>query len=156
MSGKVDHVQIEEEFGENSSLISNVRLNGYSQSYLVRNVFYATRENINFIHEVYRQAFLLNFNTKQQIEAMRIAVSIYKEWISGTPPPFLLEPDEVPIDGQNNKSTRGRSDSYAGAVGKETLTVRAGLQNILQVFITNAVNVFMIQTAHLNINYMTR
>lgn len=155
MSGKVDHVQIEEEFGENSSLLNNVRLMGYTQPYLVRNVFYATRENVNFIHEIYRQAFLLNFNTKQQIEAMRIAVSIYKEWISGTPPPFLLETDDMMTESQL-KNQRLRTDSYVGAMGKDNIIVRAGLQNILQVFITNAVNVFMIQTAHLNINYLSR
>lgn len=148
MGGKVDHVQIEEEFGENSSLVNNLRLMGNSQAFLVRNVFYATRDNVNFVHEVYRQAFLLNYNSKQQIEAMRIAVSIYKEWISNTPPPFLIEAED------NNVDSLSKTQQYRAV--PENISIRAGLQNILQVFITNAVNVFMIQTAHLNINYVSR
>jgi hypothetical protein len=28
---------------------------------LVRDILYASRENVNFVHEVYRQAFLLSF-----------------------------------------------------------------------------------------------
>ena len=28
---------------------------------LVRDILYSSRENVNFVHEVYRQAFLLSF-----------------------------------------------------------------------------------------------
>lgn len=160
ISGKIDHVQIEEDFGENSSLLSHLRVMGYTQPHLVRDVLYSTKDNINFVHEVYRQAFLLGFTSKSQIEAMRIAISIYKEWISGVAPPFLLEPDDV-YTGEREvvaqpKGQRLRADSYIGAIGKENPSIRCGLQNVLQIFVTNAVNVFMVQTSHLNIHFQSK
>ena len=30
---------------------------------LVRDILYSSRENVNFVHEVYRQAFLLSFRS---------------------------------------------------------------------------------------------
>lgn len=159
MAGKIDQVQIEEDFGENSSLLSNSRVMGYTQSYLIRDVLYSTKDNINFVHEVYRQAFMLGYSSKPQIEAMRIAISIYKEWISGNPPPFLMEPDEI-YTGEREvappKVQRLRADSYIGAIGKENPSIRTGLQNVLQIFVTNAVNVFMVQTSHLNIHFQSK
>jgi hypothetical protein len=41
---------------------------------------------------------------------------------------------------------RLRNDSYLGAIHRENLFVRAGLQNVLQVFITQASNVFFLET----------
>lgn len=45
---------------------------------VVRDVLYSSRENVNFIHEIYRQAFLLNFTMSA---AIRRAISVYKDWI---------------------------------------------------------------------------
>lgn len=45
---------------------------------IVRDVLYGTRENVNMIHEVYRQAFLLNFTYSP---AIRRAITVYKDWI---------------------------------------------------------------------------
>lgn len=121
----------------------------YMQPHLIRDVLYSTRDNVNFVHEVYRQAFLLNYNTKSQIGAIKTAIATYKEWMSGTPPPFLLEPEEG--NGSGNvtpRSQRLRTDSYLGAITKENLLIRGGLQNVLQTFVTNTANVFMVQTAH--------
>lgn len=128
----------------------------FTQSDLVRTVFYSSRENVNFVHEVYRQALLLNFTTIHQIEAMRIAITIYNEWLnSNTKAPFLLEPDEVVVPSDRQSSGgKLRTDSYIGAIGN--VSVKAGMQNILQVFMTNMVNVFMVQTAHLDIRFTSR
>lgn len=154
--------------GESASLMSNLRHIGYTQAQIVRDVLYSTRDTINFVHEVYRQAFLLNYTSKSQIDAMRIAISIYRDWMSNSsPPPFLLEPNEDYTNGSNPSSLestgsagprgqRLRADSYLGAITKENLLIRSGMQNVLQVFVTNAVNVFMVQTGHLNIRFNSK
>jgi hypothetical protein len=46
--------------------------------HLVCEVLYSSRENVNFVHEVYRQAFLLNFTHSP---AIRKAIAVYKDWI---------------------------------------------------------------------------
>ncbi|KAH8306109.1 hypothetical protein KR018_001697 [Drosophila ironensis] len=143
--------------------VDHVRLQGYQQGLIVRDVFYVSRENINFVHEVYRQAFLLNFTSKPQIEAIRTAIAVYRDWMTGeTPPPFLLEPNDDPppqsTAGGTPRSQRLRTPSYVGAMAgsKDHLLVRAGRQNVLQVFVTNAANVFLVNTANLNILFPTR
>lgn len=121
----------------------------YMQPHLIRDVLYSTRDNVNFVHEVYRQAFWLNYNSKSQISAIKTAIATYKEWMSGTPPPFLLEPEDGAGSGNvTPRSQRLRTDSYLGAITKENLLIRGGLQNVLQTFVTNTANVFMVQTAH--------
>ncbi|XP_053681027.1 probable Rho GTPase-activating protein CG5521 [Anopheles nili] len=169
---------------DHASLLSNLRHMGYTQTQLVRDVLYSSRETINFVHEIYRQAFLMAFTSKSQIEAMRIAISVYRDWMSSIPPPpFLLEPDlepvplgagspggtvatttttdtiAAPVTGSIRPgSQRLRTDSYLGAMmmTKENGSIRAGLQNVLQVFVTNAVNVFMVNTAHLNLHFQSK
>lgn len=148
---------------EQSSLLLNLRQIGYTQAQLVRDVLYSSRDTINFVHEMYRQAFLLGFSTKSQIEAMKVTIAVYRDWMSNGPPPFLLEPSaneetssNPDISGSSTsiqRNQRLRTDSYLGAITKENLLIRAGLQNVLQIFITHAVNVFMIQTGHLNLQF---
>ena len=128
---------------------------------LVREMLYANRENVNFVHEVYRQAFLLSFSHSPAIKKV---ISVYKDWIQMNVlelPPFLLEPlnmenkerEELDhaISGKLNSldmtdnGYRLRNDSYLGAMEKDHLAVRAGLQNVLQIFVTNAANVFLLE-----------
>lgn len=45
---------------------------------IVRDTLYKSRENVNLIHEIFRQAFLLNFNWAM---AIRRTVAVYKDWI---------------------------------------------------------------------------
>ena len=47
---------------------------------------------------------------------------------------------------ENARASRVRNDSYLGAT-KDGLFVRAGLQNVLQVFITQASNVFFLESS---------
>lgn len=151
--------------------VDHVRLLGYQQGLIVRDVFYVSRDNINFVHEVYRQAFLLNFTSKAQIDAIRTAIAVYRDWMTGTtPPPFLLDPNDdqntVPPPsthsnaGGTPRSQRLRTPSYVGAIQggskEKQQVVRAGMQNVLQVFVTNAANVFLVNTANLNICFPTR
>ncbi|XP_060826149.1 ral GTPase-activating protein subunit alpha-1 isoform X5 [Bombus pascuorum] len=130
---------------------------------LVRDVLYGNRDNVNFVHELYRQAFLLDFN---HAGAIRKAIAVYKDWIQMNElPPFMLEPldshkerdfEENPrkdlsdIDrspSESYRQTRLRNDSYLGAIHRENLFIRAGLQNVLQVFITQASNVFFLENS---------
>lgn len=73
-------------------------------------------------------------------------------------PPFILEPleghkekDYEENQRKNSETEKGppasrlRNDSYIGAIQQENLFVRAGLQNVLQVFITQASNVFFLE-----------
>ncbi|XP_065332020.1 ral GTPase-activating protein subunit alpha-1 isoform X2 [Cloeon dipterum] len=119
---------------------------------LARDVMYGSRENVNFVHEIYRQAFLLNFTHSS---AIRKALAIYKDWIQMTSaeiPQFILEPVEsgrgrLPslesaseVDGGHES----RMDSHSSSLTDES-HVRAGLQNILQIFMTNAANLFLLE-----------
>lgn len=145
-------MNIEDDVSDQTNFMSNAKYIGYMQPHLIRDVLYSTRDNINFVHEIYRQAFLLNYSTKSQIGAIRTAIATYKEWMSGTPPPFLLEPEDNGSIAHDlaPRNQRLRTDSYLGAIAKENLLIRAGSQNVLQVFVTNTANVFMVQTGHAN------
>lgn len=142
-------MNLEDDLSEQASFLSNAKYIGFLQPHLIRDVLYSTRDNVNFVHEVYRQAFLLTYVSKSQIGAIRTAIATYKEWMSGSPPPFLLEPEDSngSADSLQPRNQRLRTDSYLGAITKENLLVRAGLQNVLQVFVTNTANVFMVPTA---------
>ncbi|XP_017795998.1 PREDICTED: ral GTPase-activating protein subunit alpha-1 [Habropoda laboriosa] len=137
---------------------------------LVREVLYGNRDNVNLVHELYRQAFLLDFN---HAGAIRKAIAVYKDWIQMNElPPFMLEPldghkerdfeensrkdisdfDKSPSE--TYRQTRLRNDSYLGAIHRENLFIRAGLQNVLQVFITQASNVFFLENIGANASLM--
>ena len=65
---------------------------------LVRDILYGSRENVNFVHEVYRQSFLLSFSHSPAIKKV---ISVYKDWIQmnvSELPPFLLEPPPTSIE----------------------------------------------------------
>lgn len=157
---KMEQHHIFDDVPEQASLVSNLRHIGYTQAQIVRDVMYSSRDTVNFVHEVYRQAFLLNFTSKSQIDAMKVTIGMYRDWMStSTPPPFLFEPDESSSTGSSLDSSasgsvkpqRLRTDSYIGAITKENTSIRAGMQNMLQIFVTNALHVFMVSTSHLNV-----
>ncbi|XP_065226643.1 ral GTPase-activating protein subunit alpha-1 isoform X2 [Planococcus citri] len=124
---------------------------------IVRDVLFGSRENVNFVHEIFRQAFLLPFSCSP---AIRRTIAVHKDWIQMNVielPVFMLEPVErpehnslelcVPVENED-KPLRLRNDSYVGAITKENYFVRAGLQNTLQLFITHAANVFLLETTN--------
>lgn len=101
---------------------------------VVRDVLCSTRDNVNFIHELYRQTFLLNFS---HVAAIRKIIIVYKDLIQGNVtelPPYALElPEDVPrnseeLTPETGRPGRLRNDSYLGAIHKENLLVRAGMQ----------------------------
>ncbi|KAG1693959.1 Ral GTPase-activating protein subunit alpha-1 [Nymphon striatum] len=140
----------------------------YIEYMIVKDTLYATRDNVNFVHEIFHQAFLLPFT---HAAAMRQVVECYKDWIQVTLtelPVFMLEPLDSKEDLNQSKQTSStsitdsadnisqvslgqdvipkawRNDFYLTG-NQDHLNVRAGLQNMLQVFITSAANVFLLE-----------
>uniref|UniRef100_A0AAY4CGA4 Rap-GAP domain-containing protein n=1 Tax=Denticeps clupeoides TaxID=299321 RepID=A0AAY4CGA4_9TELE len=126
---------------------------------VVRRVLCCTRTNVNFITEIFRQAFLLPMC---EAAAMRKVVRVYQEWISQEEKPiFMREPDQdhhYPFTG-NLESSNGffpnnwirSSKGCGGKVCEGELleySVHAGMQATLQVFITNSSNIFLLEPAN--------
>uniref|UniRef100_A0A493TBE3 Ral GTPase activating protein catalytic subunit alpha 1 n=1 Tax=Anas platyrhynchos platyrhynchos TaxID=8840 RepID=A0A493TBE3_ANAPP len=60
---------------------------------IVRKVFSSKRSNVNFLTEIFRQAFLLPIC---EAAAMRKVVKVYQEWIQQEDKPlFMKEPEEI-------------------------------------------------------------
>lgn len=120
---------------------------------VVRRVLTSSRTNVNFITEIFRQAFLLPMC---EAAAMRKVVRVYQEWISMEDKPvFMKDPEE----GLYPTATSLDPDSQLGdnedeamnkGVDSELLeySVHAGVQTTLQVFITHSSNVFLLEPAN--------
>ncbi|XP_046445727.1 ral GTPase-activating protein subunit alpha-1-like isoform X1 [Daphnia pulex] len=95
---------------------------------VVQDVLFGTRENVNLVVELYRQAFLLPL---QQSPSIRKILSLYRDWIHRKvdAPPFMHEPIEDSVSQRN--------------ASREHTNVYAGMQNVLQIFITQVASVFM-------------
>uniref|UniRef100_A0A3B3SCV1 Ral GTPase activating protein catalytic subunit alpha 1 n=1 Tax=Paramormyrops kingsleyae TaxID=1676925 RepID=A0A3B3SCV1_9TELE len=129
---------------------------------VLRKVFCSSRTNVNFITEVFRQAFLLPMC---EAAAMRKVVRVYQEWISHEDKPiFMREPEEescLPTSatasngdhadsGQNLEREEVRDSNWAHSSSYKAVeeSVCAGMQANLQVFITNSSNVFLLEPAN--------
>ncbi|KAF8789181.1 Ral GTPase-activating protein subunit alpha-1 like protein [Argiope bruennichi] len=142
---------------------------------IVRDTLYSSRENINMINEVFRQAFHMHF---RYASTMRKVVAVYREWIhkNSTDKPLFLEepiqsvsdskedkvdgiasskiPDSVLVSQEELPGTRLRKDSYLKAIHSDNNHLRAGMQNMLIVFLTNAANVFLLDLSHDNLHML--
>uniref|UniRef100_UPI0037E70399 ral GTPase-activating protein subunit alpha-1 isoform X2 n=1 Tax=Semicossyphus pulcher TaxID=241346 RepID=UPI0037E70399 len=122
---------------------------------VVRRVLTCSRTNVNFITEIFRQAFLLPMC---EAAAMRKVVRVYQEWISMEDRPvFMKEPEEGPYPiatGGSLDSGSQHGDKEDEGINKvvdsELLeySVHAGVQTTLQVFITHSSNVFLLEPAN--------
>uniref|UniRef100_A0A671MDF9 Ral GTPase-activating protein subunit alpha-1-like n=1 Tax=Sinocyclocheilus anshuiensis TaxID=1608454 RepID=A0A671MDF9_9TELE len=138
---------------------------------VVRRVLCSCRTNVNFITEIFRQAFLLPMC---EAAAMRKVVRLYQEWISlQDKPVFMREPEEDRFTSQLDSTHEQRTDKEEEDIGltvsvhnrnpnwcsrnsgskssdSEVLeyNVHAGVQATLQVFITNSSNVFLLEAAN--------
>uniref|UniRef100_A0A452T9M1 Uncharacterized protein n=1 Tax=Ursus maritimus TaxID=29073 RepID=A0A452T9M1_URSMA len=164
----------------NSSTLSDRRLSNSSLCSIeeehrtvyemVQRILLSTRGYVNFVNEVFRQAFLL---PSCDIAVTRKVVQVYRKWILQDKPVFMEEPDkkeasledaeklgfsetdskETSTDGSRHKrsSSWGRTYSFTSAVSRGCVTeeenknVKAGAQAMLQVFLTNAANVFLLE-----------
>nr|XP_009671456.1 PREDICTED: ral GTPase-activating protein subunit alpha-2 [Struthio camelus australis] len=166
----------------NSSTLSDRRLSNSSLCSIeeqhrtvyemVQRILLSTRGYVNFVNEVFRQAFLL---PSSDISATRKVVKVYRKWILQEKPVFMEEPDKkengrddvtnledssVQTDskqlasdhsGHKRSSSWGRTYSFTSAVNRgciledEDKDVKAGAQAALQVFLTNSANVFLLE-----------
>ncbi|XP_031177075.1 ral GTPase-activating protein subunit alpha-1 isoform X4 [Sander lucioperca] len=120
---------------------------------VVRRVLTSSRTNVNFITEIFRQAFLLPMC---EAAAMRKVVRVYQEWIAMEDRPvFMKEPEEgsYPTTSSLDSGSQIGDKEDEGinkAVDSELLeySVHAGVQTTLQVFITHSSNVFLLEPAN--------
>uniref|UniRef100_A0A8C7TWP3 Ral GTPase activating protein catalytic subunit alpha 1 n=1 Tax=Oncorhynchus mykiss TaxID=8022 RepID=A0A8C7TWP3_ONCMY len=127
---------------------------------VVRRVLCSSRTNVNFITEIFRQAFLLPMC---EAAAMRKVVRVYQEWFAQEDKPlFMREPEEErifstagevnlePVTQQGPEKEEVRAGARAMVSEKELLeySVHAGVQPTLQVFVTNSANVFLLEPAN--------
>ncbi|KAH9496143.1 Ral GTPase-activating protein subunit alpha-1 [Bulinus truncatus] len=122
-----------------------------SEYQIVRAVLFSTRENVNTVHECFRQALLQSF---RHTHAIRKVIGVYKEWFQDSPSASALSLQHLNAPSENEEGARRiylRNRSYLGAVqdladlgDEKSKDVRAGMQRILQVFITNAANIFLL------------
>uniref|UniRef100_A0A8B9C0D5 Ral GTPase activating protein catalytic subunit alpha 2 n=1 Tax=Anser brachyrhynchus TaxID=132585 RepID=A0A8B9C0D5_9AVES len=159
----------------NSSTLSDRRLSNSSLCSIeeqhrtvyemVQRILLSTRGYVNFVNEVFRQAFLL---PSSDISATRKVVKVYRKWILQEKPVFMEEPDKkensedavVSLEdsslssdhsGHKRSSSWGRTYSFTSAVNRgcvledEDKNVKAGVQAALQVFLTNSANVFLLE-----------
>ncbi|XP_068421350.1 ral GTPase-activating protein subunit alpha-2 isoform X2 [Eschrichtius robustus] len=137
---------------------------------MVQRILLSTRGYVNFVNEVFRQAFLL---PSCDIAVTRKVVQVYRKWILQDKPVFMEEPDIKEVaqedaeksgfsetdnkqtssesSGHKRSSSWGRTYSFTSAVSRGCVTeeenknVKAGAQAMLQVFLTNAANVFLLE-----------
>ncbi|XP_026921404.2 ral GTPase-activating protein subunit alpha-1 isoform X6 [Acinonyx jubatus] len=150
---------------------------------IVRRVFSSKRSNVNFVTEIFRQAFLLPIC---EAAAMRKVVKVYQEWIQQEEKPlFMQEPEEIVISSsdlpcidnvtdrvismeEGEKREEENGTDVADHVRNSTWTkngtyqdvlhnaseeateqnIRAGTQAVLQVFIINSSNIFLLEPAN--------
>ncbi|XP_032963198.1 ral GTPase-activating protein subunit alpha-1 isoform X21 [Rhinolophus ferrumequinum] len=149
---------------------------------IVRRVFSSKRSNVNFVTEIFRQAFLLPIC---EAAAMRRVVKVYQEWIQQEEKPlFMQEPEEIVIsssdlpcidsvtdhdisleEGEKRDEENGISvadhvrnctwakngtyqDVHNASEEATEQNIRAGTQVVLQVFIINSSNIFLLEPAN--------
>ncbi|XP_073930334.1 ral GTPase-activating protein subunit alpha-2 isoform X3 [Castor canadensis] len=164
----------------NSSTLSDRRLSNSSLCSIeeehrtvyemVQRILLSTRGYVNFVNEIFRQAFLL---PSCEIAVTRKVVQVYRKWILQDKPVFMEEPDKKDTaqedaeklgfsetdnkeasserSGHKRSSSWGRTYSFTSAMNRGCVTeednanVKAGVQAMLQVFLTNAANVFLLE-----------
>uniref|UniRef100_UPI0037E8DCE0 ral GTPase-activating protein subunit alpha-2 isoform X1 n=1 Tax=Semicossyphus pulcher TaxID=241346 RepID=UPI0037E8DCE0 len=141
---------------------------------MVHAILMSTRDNVNFVNEVFHQAFLL---PSCEASATRKVIKVYRKWILQDKPNFMTEPDKtttidevddssaqtlsaetnsmhaqtIESHGHKRSSSWGRTYSFSSAISRGFLTeeqnsdVKAGIQPTLQVFLTNSSNVFLLE-----------
>uniref|UniRef100_A0A671P545 Ral GTPase-activating protein subunit alpha-2-like n=1 Tax=Sinocyclocheilus anshuiensis TaxID=1608454 RepID=A0A671P545_9TELE len=154
--------------GSNSSLCS-IEEEHRTVYDMVQSILLSTRDNVNFVNEVFHQAFLL---PACEASATRKVIKVYRKWILQEKPNFMAEPETTSQEedgeeehlisetdtahvlethGHKRSSSWGRTYSFSSAISRGCLTeeqnqdMKAGIQPTLQVFLTNSANVFLLE-----------
>uniref|UniRef100_A0A8C7G7U7 Ral GTPase activating protein catalytic subunit alpha 1 n=1 Tax=Oncorhynchus kisutch TaxID=8019 RepID=A0A8C7G7U7_ONCKI len=113
---------------------------------VVRRVLCSSRTNVNFITEIFRQAFLLPMC---EAAAMRKVVRVYQEWFAQEDKPlFMKEPEEERIFSTAGEVNLEPVPQQGPEKEEVRYSVHAGVQPTLQVFVTNSANVFLLEPAN--------
>ncbi|OXB58536.1 hypothetical protein ASZ78_009875 [Callipepla squamata] len=133
------YVSEQERSHSNSSTLSDRRLSNSSLCSIeeqhrtvyemVQRILLSTRGYVNFVNEVFRQAFLL---PSSDISATRKVVKVYRKWILQEKPVFMEEPDKKE---NSEDAVVNLEDSSAQTDGKHTLIV-AWIRANLSVYIS--------------------
>uniref|UniRef100_A0A8U7MGP3 Ral GTPase activating protein catalytic subunit alpha 1 n=1 Tax=Corvus moneduloides TaxID=1196302 RepID=A0A8U7MGP3_CORMO len=127
---------------------------------IVRKVFSSKRSNVNFLTEIFRQAFLLPIC---EAAAMRKVVKVYQEWIQQEDKPlFMKEPEEIMqcttvdcdenVDHNSSEKGKEREEVKYYTLHKtseiDTEDLITSTLFCLQVFIINSSNIFFLEPAN--------
>uniref|UniRef100_A0A3Q4GXQ2 Ral GTPase activating protein catalytic subunit alpha 2 n=1 Tax=Neolamprologus brichardi TaxID=32507 RepID=A0A3Q4GXQ2_NEOBR len=134
---------------------------------MVQSILLSTRDNVNFVNEIFHQAFLL---PSCEASATRKVIKVYRKWLLQEKPSFMAEPDRTAredevdecseqiistetnnIHSHKRSSSWGRTYSFSSAINQgfiteeENRSIKAGIQPTLQVFLTSSSNVFLLE-----------
>uniref|UniRef100_A0AAX7SW65 Rap-GAP domain-containing protein n=1 Tax=Astatotilapia calliptera TaxID=8154 RepID=A0AAX7SW65_ASTCA len=134
---------------------------------MVQSILLSTRDNVNFVNEIFHQAFLL---PSCEASATRKVIKVYRKWLLQEKPSFMAEPDRTAredevdecseqiistetnnIHSHKRSSSWGRTYSFSSAINQGFITeeenrnIKAGIQPTLQVFLTSSSNVFLLE-----------
>uniref|UniRef100_A0A671XFN7 Ral GTPase activating protein catalytic subunit alpha 1 n=1 Tax=Sparus aurata TaxID=8175 RepID=A0A671XFN7_SPAAU len=114
---------------------------------VVRRVLTNSRTNVNFITEIFRQAFLLPMC---EAAAMRKVVRVYQEWISiEDRPVFMKEPEEGPYPIGGSLDSGSQLGDKEDEVRKSSNAyMHQAKKGGCYVFITHSSNVFLLEPAN--------
>ncbi|KTF82949.1 hypothetical protein cypCar_00017386 [Cyprinus carpio] len=111
--------------GSNSSLCS-IEEEHRAVYDMVQSILLSTRDNVNFVNEVFHQAFLL---PACEASATRKVIKVYRKWFLQEKPNFMAEPE----------TTSQEEDGEEEHLISETDSAH------VQVFLTNSANVFLLE-----------
>uniref|UniRef100_A0A671MGI0 Rap-GAP domain-containing protein n=1 Tax=Sinocyclocheilus anshuiensis TaxID=1608454 RepID=A0A671MGI0_9TELE len=120
--------------GSNSSLCS-IEEEHRTVYDMVQSILLSTRDNVNFINEVFHQAFLL---PACEASATCKVIKVYRKWFLQEKPNFMAEPETTSQE-EDGEEDRGCLTE------EQNQDVKAGIQPTLQVFLTNSANVFLLE-----------
>uniref|UniRef100_A0A8C1QPV5 Ral GTPase activating protein, alpha subunit 2 (catalytic) n=1 Tax=Cyprinus carpio TaxID=7962 RepID=A0A8C1QPV5_CYPCA len=141
--------------GSNSSLCS-IEEEHRAVYDMVQSILLSTRDNVNFVNEVFHQAFLL---PACEASATRKVIKVYRKWFLQEKPNFMAEPETTSQE-EDGEEEHLISETDSAHVQLFPLTcsgstrclteeqnqdVKAGVQPTLQVFLTNSANVFLLE-----------
>uniref|UniRef100_A0A8C7SYA9 Ral GTPase activating protein catalytic subunit alpha 2 n=1 Tax=Oncorhynchus mykiss TaxID=8022 RepID=A0A8C7SYA9_ONCMY len=129
---------------------------------MVHGILLSTRDNINFVNEVFHQAFLL---PSCETSATRKVIKVYRKWILQEKPGFMTEPEKsrqaeveenpeqllitetdnthTPVMSMTQTNTHTHTHTHTQT--EQNRDIKAGIQPTLQVFLTNSANVFLLE-----------
>uniref|UniRef100_A0A671P8L3 Ral GTPase-activating protein subunit alpha-2-like n=1 Tax=Sinocyclocheilus anshuiensis TaxID=1608454 RepID=A0A671P8L3_9TELE len=119
--------------GSNSSLCS-IEEEHRTVYDMVQSILLSTRDNVNFVNEVFHQAFLL---PACEASATRKVIKVYRKWILQEKPNFMAEPETT--------SQEEDGEEEGCLTEEQNQDMKAGIQPTLQVFLTNSANVFLLE-----------